>query len=80
MTKAEKNKISNWANTLTDVELEQEYYKSVLDTLGSEAEQMYELGYDIRDIKEREQNEKYMCKRSDFLGLLCKQRGIKLWG
>ena len=44
MTKSERNQIIKWANTLTDEELEKEYYRAVMDTLGSEAEEMYERG------------------------------------
>ena len=40
MTKSEKNKIIKWTNTLTDEELEKEYYDTVFDTLGSQAEEM----------------------------------------
>lgn len=79
MIKAEKNRIEKWANSLTNEELEKEYYDAVYDSLGSQAEKMYELGYDMVDIKEREKYEKYLCERSSFLGYLCEQRGIKLW-
>lgn len=34
MTKAERNKIIEWANTLTDEELAKEYYDGVFDCLG----------------------------------------------
>jgi hypothetical protein len=40
---------------------------------------MYELGYDIADIIEREKYEDYLDQRSDLLGRLCEERGIKLW-
>lgn len=40
---------------------------------------MYELGYDIRDIQERERYEKYLCEKSDLLRTCCEQRGIELW-
>ena len=79
MKKSERIAIIKWAESLTDEELEKEYYKSVYDSLGSETEEMYELGYDIRDIQEREQHEKYLCQKSDVLEILCEQRGIKLW-
>ena len=52
MTKSEKNALVKWVETLSDEELENEYYKAVLDSLGSETEEMYERGYDIRDIEE----------------------------
>ena len=79
MTKTERNQIIKWAGTLTDKELENEYYDSVFDCLGSQTEEMYERGYDIQDIIEREKFEKFLCQQSDLLEMLCEQRGIKLW-
>lgn len=79
MIKSERNKIIQWANTLTNNELEKEYYDAVFDSLGSEAEEMYERGYDIADIREREKYEKYLGEKSDILEKLCGERGIKLW-
>ena len=80
MTKSERNQIIKWANTLTDEELEKEYYDSVMDSLGSETEEMYELGYDMVDILERDKFEKWLCQKSGLLAKLCEKRGIKLWG
>lgn len=79
MTKSEKNDIIKWANTLTDDELESEYYRAVFDTLGSEAEEMYERGWDMQDVIEREKYEKWLGQRADLLESLCYGRGIKLW-
>lgn len=79
MTKSERNQIIKWANTLTDEELEKEYYRAVMDTLGSEAEEMYERGWDMQDIIEREWFEKWLGQKADLLELLCYERGIKLW-
>ena len=79
MTKSEKNQIIKWANTLTNDELESEYYKAAWDCLGSEAEEMYERGWDIVDILEREKFEKWLCQKSHLLGTLCEERGIRLW-
>ena len=79
MKKSERDALLEWAKNLTDDELETEYYKSVFDTLGSEAEEMYERGYDIGDIKEREKYEKYLGEKCDILEALCKERGIELW-
>lgn len=79
MTKSERNKIIKWANTLTDDELEEEYYRAVYDTLGSQAEEMYERGWDMQDIIEREKYEKWLGHRADLLESLCYGRGIKLW-
>jgi len=79
MTKKERSQIIKWANTLTNKELEKEYYDSVFDCLGSEAEEMYERGWDIQDVLEREKFEKWLGQKSDLLGRLCEERGIKLW-
>lgn len=75
----ERNELIKWANNLSDEELENEYYDAVFDSLGSTAEKMYDLGYDMRDIKEQEEYEKYRCNKANILGRLCEQRGIKLW-
>lgn len=80
MTKSEKNKIIKWANTLTDEELEKEYYRAVQDTLGSEAEEMYERGYDMQDVIDREKYEDWLDQKCDLLERLCYDRGIELWG
>ena len=79
MNKTERNKIVKWADSLTDEELEREYYKSAFDSLGSQAEAMYELGYDIIDIKERELYERFLCEKCALIGVLCEKRGIKLF-
>ena len=80
MTKSEKNEIIKWANTLTDEELEKEYYHAVMDTLGSEAEEMYERGWDMQDIIERNEYEDWLGQRCDLFERLCYERGIELWG
>ena len=51
MKKTERNKIVKWAESVTDEELEKEYYDSVSSSLGSRTEDMYELGYDLADRK-----------------------------
>lgn len=79
MRKADREVIKKWAETLTDEDLEKEYYKSVNDCLGSETERMYELGYDIQDIKDRAKHEKYLCEKSGVLEMICIERGIELW-
>ena len=80
MTKSEKNKIIKWTNTLTDEELEKEYYDAVFDTLGSQAEAMYEQGWDMQDVIERNEYEKWLDQKCDLLERLCCERGIELWG
>ena len=51
MNKREYAKLKKWTDTLTDEQLKEEYYDAVFDTLGSQAEEMYERGYDIADIE-----------------------------
>ena len=80
MTKSEINQIIKWANALTDDELEKEYYHAVYDTLGSESEIMYERGYDMQDIIEREKYEDWLDQKCNLLERLCYERGIELWG
>ena len=79
MTKSERNRIIMWASNLTNDELEKEYYDAAFDCLGSDVDEMYERGYDMADIKEREQYEDWLCHRADILEELCYGRGIKLW-
>ena len=79
MTKSENNRIIKWANALTDKELEKEYYNAAFDTLGSQAEEMYERGWDRQDVVEREKYEKWLGQKADLLEQLCYERGIKLW-
>lgn len=79
MNKREYAKLKKWTDTLTDEELKKEYYDAVFDSLGSQAEEMYERGYDIVDILEREKYEKWLSRQSDMLEMICSERGIKLW-
>lgn len=79
MTKSERNQLIKWANTLSNDELEAEYYRAAWDTLGSQAEEMYERGYDMVDIIEREKFEKWLGEKSDLIEKCCEERGIKLW-
>lgn len=79
MKKSERDAIIKWAASVTDKELEDEYYEVAFDSLGSQTERMYELGYDLIDIQEREKYEKDLCERSSLLGMLCEERGIRLW-
>ena len=79
MNKREYAKLKKWADTLTDEELKKEYYNSVFNTLGSQAEEMYERGYDIADILEREKHERWLSRQSNMLERICSERGIELW-
>lgn len=75
----EKNALISHYNSLSDEELEKEYYDSVFDCLGSDVDEMYERGYCIEDILERESYEKYLSEKCDILEGLCLGRNIKLW-
>lgn len=79
MKKLEKQALLNWARQLSDQELEDEYYRAALGSLGSEAEEMYDRGYDLADIAEQERYEMYICEKADILEAVCVERGIKLW-
>lgn len=80
MNKREYSKLKKWTDTLTDEELKKEYYDAVFDALGSQAEEMYERGYDIADIiLEREKYEKWLSRQRAMLEKICSERGIKLW-
>lgn len=79
MKRLEKNSLIRWANTLSDKELKDKYYEAVYDSLGSQTDEMYELGYDMRDIEEREGYEKYLCEKAGFLESICIKRGIGIW-
>nr|DAW66278.1 MAG TPA: hypothetical protein [Caudoviricetes sp.] len=79
MNKREFAKLKKYTDTLTDEELKKEYYDAVFDSLGSQTEEMYERGYDIVDILEREKYERRLSQQSDMLEELCRQRNIKLW-
>lgn len=79
MTKKERNKIIKWAEQLTDEDLEKEYYDLFFESLGTQCEKMYDLGYDLFDILEREKYEKFISEKVSLLEALCLGRGIKLW-
>ena len=79
MKASEKKAIEQWAARLSDAQLEQAYYDAAYDTLGSRAEEMYDHGYDMADIKEQEALEKYQDEKAALLESLCIARGIRLW-
>lgn len=41
-----------------------------------DAEEMYERGYDIADILEREKYEKWLSRRSNMLEMICSEREL----
>ena len=80
MTGKEKAAYVKWARSLTDDELEKEYYNAAYNCLGSVAEEMYERGFDIIDIREQERHERDLGIMSGILEGVCVERGIPLWG
>ena len=80
MRAKEKNDILKQAAYLSDEKILEEYFETLRDVLGSQAEIMEERGYDEVDIRERRKFEKYMDEKSDLLAEICETRGIKLWG
>lgn len=79
MNKREFAKLKKWTDTLTDEELKKEYYDTTFKTLGSQAEGMYERGYDEVDIRESEKYERWLSRQSDMLEVICRERKIILW-
>lgn len=79
MTRTEKNSFTKWARGLSDEELEKQYYDMTFACLGSEAEEMYERGWEISDILEREKYERDLGVRQGVLEGICIERGIQLW-
>lgn len=79
MNKREYAKLKKQTDIMSDEQLKKEYYDALYDSLGSQTEEMYERGYDIVDILEREKYEKWLSRRSDMLEGICQERGIKLW-
>ena len=79
MTRIQKQIIIKQTEHLSNNQLEDLYYDSVFDCLGSQVEHMIELGCDTRDIKEIEKYERFLIDRSNLLETICIARGIKLW-
>lgn len=80
MTKKEFNDIIKFAERLTDKELEKEYYDLLFfESLVTQCEKMYNLGYGLFDNLEREKYEKFIFEKVSLLEALCLERGIKLW-
>ena len=79
MTRKEKQIIIKETELLSDHELKNLYYESAFDCLGSQVEDMIELGYDMRDIKEIEKHERFLIDKSNLLETICIDRGIELW-
>lgn len=72
-------KLKKWTDTLTDEELEKEYYDAFFRTIGSQADEMYERGYDPADIRDIEKYTIWLSRRIDMLEVICCERGITFW-
>ncbi|MGM9527903.1 MAG: hypothetical protein ACI3UZ_06125 [Oscillospiraceae bacterium] len=79
MTRTEKVHFIKWARSLSNSELEKEYYDASFACLGSVAEAMYERGWDTVDIMEQEKYERDLGVKADILESICVERGIKIW-
>ena len=62
LRKSEINQIIKDNTALSNEDLLNKYFELVYhDVLGSQAEQMYEAGWNESDVKERREYEYYMC-------------------
>lgn len=79
MTNREKISIISKCAMMTDEQLVNYYHRALLVSLGSQVEDMYDLGYDMADIKEREDYEKYLVEKCDIIENMLQARGINPW-
>ncbi len=76
MLKKDKQAIYEWVAGLSDEKLKDAYFESMDKTLGSQAEEMYNRGYEIEDVRERAKLEKYLSEEYNLLEKLCYKRQI----
>lgn len=79
MKKSVVNDIVKHAEALSDEQLLHEYYYCLFQSLGSQCERMYDLGYDESDIIERSHYEDFISQKADILASLCEGRGLRLF-
>lgn len=79
MKKSERENIIKRVKTLSDEELKTQYYSWSDKSLGSQAEMMYDMGYDVSDIIEQQNYERFVREKADLLEQLCIEREIDLW-
>lgn len=79
MTKKERLAILEKIAYMNDEELEKEASEKIDACLGSIVDDMYELGYDIVDIREQERWERYKSEVAAIYGQVAEKRGINLW-
>ena len=79
MTKQDKAKCFERFAMMNDDQLLSEYHEQLLNTLGTQTDRMYELGYSMEDIKERERFEKEMSDELHLYEECLNKRGIDIW-
>lgn len=79
ISKSVLNDVVKHAETLSDEQLLDEYYDCMFESLGSQCERMYELGYDESDISERSHYEDFIFQKAEILASLCVGRGLRLF-
>lgn len=78
LTKKERTEILCYCAMLNDKELLERYFEIEFSTLGTQTDQMYDLGYDLVDIREQARYEEYLGLKLDLYEEVCRKRGIKL--
>lgn len=78
MTKAEKNIILADIAVMSDKTLVDNTVELIYKSLGSQVNEMYERGYDLKDIIERQKYEKYISEKTALFQRCCTIRGIDL--
>lgn len=79
MTNQQKESIISKCGRMSDEELCCYYHRALCDSLGSQVEYMLDHGYDMADIKEREDYEKYLIEKCDIIENMLGARGINPW-
>lgn len=80
LRKSEINRIIKENIALSNEGLLSKYFDIVYhDVLGSQAEQMYEAGWNESDVKERREYEDYMGCYADILAGMLQDRGVDPW-
>lgn len=80
LCKSEINRIIKENSALSNEDLLDKYFDIIYhDVIGSQAEQMYEAGWNESDVKERREYEDYMDCYADILAGMLQERGINPW-
>lgn len=65
--------------SMTDEKLIDYYHDILFLTLGTQVEDMQDMGYDMADIKERIRFEKYLIEKCDVIADILKERNLDPW-